>query len=154
MDTSGFCVPIRLSLSRFGTRWGSGAGQRTNSRRRDTSQFPHALYIREARRLVGTVVMSQHDVATGDMLTKSESVGLGSYGYDSHYAQRCRAAAKAAAILRSKKKVVFPTSDATCSKCLVKLSYQSRPSATTSSFQGVNLCVAHSQHARCCLHNS
>ena len=53
-----------------------------------TGHFPHALYIREARRLVGSVVMSQHDVATGDRLTKSESVGLGSYDYDSHYAQR------------------------------------------------------------------
>jgi hypothetical protein len=50
--------------------------------------FPHALYVREARRLVGALVMTQHDVAAGPRLTKNESVGLGSYDYDSHYAQR------------------------------------------------------------------
>ena len=53
-----------------------------------TGHFPHAMYIREARRLVGAVVMTQHDAATGHNLSKNESVGLGSYDYDSHYAQR------------------------------------------------------------------
>jgi hypothetical protein len=50
--------------------------------------FPHQLYVREARRMVGATVLSQRDVATGHDLTKQESVGLGSYDYDSHYAQR------------------------------------------------------------------
>ena len=66
----------------------------------------------------------------------------------------CRVAAKVAATLGSRKKVVFLTSDAKCSKCLVQPSYQSRPSAATSLFRCVNLDVALSQHARCCLHNS
>lgn len=53
-----------------------------------TGHFPHALYVREARRLVGTTVMTQQDVALGRHITKNESVGLGSYDYDAHYSQR------------------------------------------------------------------
>ena len=48
----------------------------------ETGHFPHALYVREARRLVGATVLTQHDVALGHDLTKPESMGLGSYDYD------------------------------------------------------------------------
>lgn len=37
---------------------------------------------------MGATVLSQHDVALGHHLSKPESMGLGSYDYDSHYVQR------------------------------------------------------------------
>jgi len=48
--------------------------------------WPTQLYIREARRLVGPVVMTEHHVM-GRMLAK-DSVGMGAYGMDSHNVQR------------------------------------------------------------------
>ena len=52
----------------------------------DNGNWPHQIYIREARRMVGSFVMTQNE------LTKKrptpESVGMGSYGIDSHNVQR------------------------------------------------------------------
>lgn len=53
---------------------------------RDNGNWPHQLYIREARRMIGTHVMTEHET-----LSKREvpqSVGMGSYTLDSHNAQR------------------------------------------------------------------
>lgn len=48
--------------------------------------FPHALYIREARRLVGAHVLTQHDlVKPGN--TKAHPVCCWKYGMDSHLVQ-------------------------------------------------------------------
>ncbi len=52
----------------------------------DTGHWPHQLYVREARRMIGTYVMSQKDIQTD--LTKPDSVGMGSYNSDSHNVQR------------------------------------------------------------------
>jgi len=52
----------------------------------DTAHWPHQLYIREARRMVGVYVMSQKDIQTE--LTKPDSIGMGSYNSDSHNVQR------------------------------------------------------------------
>ncbi len=52
----------------------------------DNGNWSHQLYIREARRLVGSYVMTEND-----LLKKREtpdSVGMGSYGIDSHNIQR------------------------------------------------------------------
>ena len=52
----------------------------------DNGNWPHQIYVREARRMIGTYVMTEHDC-----LVKREtpgSVGMGSYTMDSHNVQR------------------------------------------------------------------
>jgi hypothetical protein len=53
---------------------------------RDNGGWPHQLYVREARRMVGTFVMKE-----ADALGRTEvpqPIGMGSYALDSHNAQR------------------------------------------------------------------
>jgi hypothetical protein len=52
----------------------------------DTNQWPHQLYVREARRMLGVYFMTQADIMENRV--KDESVGLGSYNTDSHHVQR------------------------------------------------------------------
>ena len=52
-----------------------------------TAHFPPALYVRAARRLVGDRVFTQNTPKTQGPLG-SHSVGLGSYNFDSHNAER------------------------------------------------------------------
>ena len=52
----------------------------------DTNHWPHQLYVREARRMIGEYVMTEHN-CTGREVA-GDSVGLGSYGLDSHHVQR------------------------------------------------------------------
>ena len=52
----------------------------------DTGNWPHQLYVREARRMVGEYVMVQKDLQTE--LTKPDPIGMGSYNSDSHNVQR------------------------------------------------------------------
>ncbi len=52
----------------------------------DTGHWPHQLYVREARRMVGEFVISQKDIQTD--LTKPDVIGMGSYNSDSHNIQR------------------------------------------------------------------
>ncbi|AMY09672.1 FAD dependent oxidoreductase [Luteitalea pratensis] len=52
----------------------------------DTEHWPHQLYVREARRMVGEFVVSQKDIQTE--LTKRDAIGMGSYNSDSHNIQR------------------------------------------------------------------
>lgn len=56
----------------------------------DLNGWPHQLYIREARRMVGEYVMTQKDIQTD--LTKPDPIGMGSYNSDSHNIQRVVAA--------------------------------------------------------------
>jgi hypothetical protein len=52
----------------------------------DTAGWPHQLYIREARRMVSDLVMTEHH--TFGQEVAPHSVGLGSYGTDTHEIRR------------------------------------------------------------------
>jgi hypothetical protein len=48
--------------------------------------WPPMLYVREARRMIGELVLTQHDILTD--IAKSDSIGVGSFPCDSHDCQR------------------------------------------------------------------
>ena len=52
----------------------------------DNGNWPHQLYIREARRMIGEYVTSENDVLAKREVP--EPVGMGSYAMDSHNVQR------------------------------------------------------------------
>lgn len=52
----------------------------------DNGNWPHQIYVREARRMVGEFVMTEHEVL-GDAPVPNP-VGMGSYTLDSHHTQR------------------------------------------------------------------
>ena len=62
-------------------RWGLAADEFT-----DNGHWPHQLYIREARRMIGQYVLTQNNLQ-GSRPTP-HSVGMGSYAMDSHNVQR------------------------------------------------------------------
>jgi hypothetical protein len=69
------------SLQNEMAEWGPAKDEFT-----DNGNFPHQLYIREARRMIGEYVMSQKDIQQD--LTKPDPIGMGSYNSDSHNVQR------------------------------------------------------------------
>jgi len=52
----------------------------------DNGGWPHQIYVREARRMIGAYVMTEHDCL--DKKVTPQSVGMGSYTLDSHNVQR------------------------------------------------------------------
>ena len=52
----------------------------------DNGHWPHQIYVREARRMIGSYVMTEHDVLGNREVP--QPVGMGSYTMDSHNVQR------------------------------------------------------------------
>lgn len=69
------------SIRKKMSQWGLAKDEFT-----DNGNWPHQLYIREARRMVGAYVMTEHD-CLGEKQTPNP-VGMGSYTMDSHHVQR------------------------------------------------------------------
>jgi FAD dependent oxidoreductase/Right handed beta helix region len=68
---------VRDEMSRFGL---------PRDEFNDNGGWPHQLYIREARRMVSDLVMTEHH--TFGRETAPRSIGLGSYGTDTHEVRR------------------------------------------------------------------
>ena len=68
---------VRHELSRWGLPIGEFA---------DTGHLPHQLYVREARRMLGQTVLTEHDLLAGRM--PDDTVTLGSYHIDIREVQR------------------------------------------------------------------
>ncbi|MFP3467044.1 FAD-dependent oxidoreductase [Leifsonia sp. SIMBA_070] len=68
---------IRRELSRRGLPRGEFA---------DTGHLPHQLYVREARRMVGQQVLTEHDLMAGSI--PADTIALGSYHIDVREVQR------------------------------------------------------------------
>jgi hypothetical protein len=62
-------------------RWGLAKDEFT-----DNGHWPHQLYVREARRMVGHFVMTEHELLQRRPI--ADSVGMGTYSIDSHNVQR------------------------------------------------------------------
>lgn len=55
---------------------------------RDNGNFPYQLYVREARRMVSDFVMTEHNCKRVDKMMAPNSIGLGTYAFDSHVVDR------------------------------------------------------------------
>lgn len=54
----------------------------------DSGHFPYQIYVREARRMQGEYVMTEHNVVKENRTDAENPVGLGSYALDCHYVSR------------------------------------------------------------------
>jgi hypothetical protein len=52
----------------------------------DNDNWPTQLYVREARRMIGAYVMTEHNCRGSEVA--QDSIGMGAYGMDSHNCQR------------------------------------------------------------------
>lgn len=68
---------IRTEMS----RWGLAKDEFT-----DNGNWPHQIYVREARRMLGPYVMTEHDILGHREVP--QPIGMGSYTMDSHNVQR------------------------------------------------------------------
>ncbi|MGN7800200.1 FAD-dependent oxidoreductase [Leifsonia sp. 22587] len=72
---------VTAGIRRELARWGLPRGEFA-----DTGHLPHQLYVREARRMLGERVLTEHDLLAGAI--PSDTVALGSYHIDVREVQR------------------------------------------------------------------
>lgn len=53
---------------------------------KDNNHWPHQIYVRESRRMIGDYITTEHNVM--QRIETPESIGMGSYHIDSHNTQR------------------------------------------------------------------
>ena len=75
----------------------------------DTAHWPHQLYPREARRMVGDHVITEHDCL--GRVVAEDSVGMGSYTMDSHNCSRFVAGVDGRAVVMNEGDVQVPPTD-------------------------------------------
>ncbi len=63
------------------SKWGLSRDEFT-----DNGNWPHQIYVREARRMIGEYVMTENEIM--DKIPVVRSIGMGSYTMDSHNIQR------------------------------------------------------------------
>ncbi|MFC2123575.1 FAD-dependent oxidoreductase [Bacteroidota bacterium] len=63
------------------SKWGLSRDEFT-----DNGNWPHQIYVREARRMIGEYVMTENEIM--DKTPVKRSIGMGSYTMDSHNIQR------------------------------------------------------------------
>lgn len=51
----------------------------------DSGSFPHQIYVREGRRMLGSYIMTENDILHPEI---TDSIGMGTYYFDSHYVSR------------------------------------------------------------------
>jgi hypothetical protein len=74
-------VPAGIRSSR--TKWGLPKDEFA-----DNQNFPYFAYVREARRMEGEMVMTEHHVKMASGYVVPDSIGQGSYSLDSHVVRR------------------------------------------------------------------
>ncbi len=72
---------VPASIREEMVKWGLAADEFS-----DNGNWPHQIYVREARRMIGEHVMTEHD--TLNQTQVDQPVGMGSYTLDSHNCQR------------------------------------------------------------------
>ncbi len=76
---------------------------------RETEHWPHQLYVREGRRMVGDYVVTEHDCRA--TCHAGNSVGLGSYNMDSHNCSRFVAESAHGPVVMNEGDVQVPPTD-------------------------------------------
>ncbi len=72
---------VPASIREEMAKWGLAADEFN-----DNGHWPHQIYVREARRMLGQHVMTEHDTLSKTAV--DDPVGMGSYTLDSHNCQR------------------------------------------------------------------
>lgn len=72
---------VPAALRAQASQWGLAKDEFT-----DNAHWPYALYVREARRLLGATVLREQDCTR--QVTKPDSIGMGAFILDSHAVQR------------------------------------------------------------------
>ncbi len=54
----------------------------------ENGNFPHQIYVREARRMVGEYVMTEHNILTENRDSVVDPIGMGAYPLDCHFVSR------------------------------------------------------------------